>query len=174
MSKPLLTIRCISCDQEFAWVRVIRQPDKFKDIIGSVEWPGDGVQTMVEFRTIRQVLKVEDRVETEGGELGQGAQDLTSQFAGLPGDLSTAGWAPDAERAMVEFKEARRNLQEGKWRTTKRGRCSLFQEPLDPEGHGRTKAYCNGHSYWLEHAELREAIRKGVRVLKRVPASHLT
>lgn len=115
VSKPLLTIRCISCEQDFAWVRVVRQPDEFKDIIGSADWPGDGVQTMVMFRTIREV-----RNDT------------------------------------------------GVWRAKRSG---LFEESLDVEGLGRTKAFCRRHSYWLEHVELDRAVKERVGVLMRVAAS---
>ena len=44
----------------------------------------------------------------------------------------------------------------------------LFGEPLgvDPgTGYGRTKAECQCHGHWLDHADLERAIRERRRVL---------
>ncbi len=77
----------------------------------------------------------------------------------------------DSLQKTVEFRSLRKVLRpDGGWDLERSpGR---FQEPLrvDPvTGYGKTKAQCACSSYWLSHAELEQAIRDRVGVLKLGP-----
>lgn len=122
MSKPLLKIRCISCEQDFAWVRVMRLPDEFRAITGAAEWPADGVRTMVQFRTMREVRDdagarqvknsgpFEESLDAEGGcrtkaycrrhsywlehaVLAQAIRDRVGVLKAVPGSPVTYSWS---------------------------------------------------------------------------------